>query len=492
MRTKMQGPRTKMQEPRAKTVFGGQPAVGGRGRNVRRFCVGAVGWFRPSPLARCPAPIRAPKTAAPRLAPFAAVLFLFGGTLYAQRPAPAPAQGKSVLIAGATVHVGNGTVVPEGAVGFRAGKIDYVGPAGILAGVYDTVIVATGKHVYPGFILPASPLGLVEVEAVRATRDEAETGGINPSVRALVGYNTDSKLIPTIRSNGVLYAQVTPSGGLLSGTSSVVQLDAWNWQDAAIRTDEGIWLNWPPQKMRSALWEGAKEDEANEKRKEQLHALQLLFTRARVFDGGWVDLSLAALGGLFDGSKTLYINVSVAAEIRESVSFCKALGVKKVVVCGGGESHLVADFLKTENVPVLLDRLHSLPYLADDPYDLPYALPKLLQDAGVRYALTYTGGMEVMGSRNLPFLAGTAVRLGLTPEQALQSITLNAAQILGIDNTCGSLEVGKDASLFMSTGDALDMMTHNVELAFIQGRNISLRNHQTELYEQYKRKYNLR
>lgn len=418
--------------------------------------------------------------------------FLCITTAFSQRPTPAPPQQKSILITGATLHIGNGTLIENGAIGFRGGKIDFVGTAGSHRVAYDSVITATGKHVYPGFILPATPLGLNEVDAVRATHDFAETGGINPSVRALVGYNTDSKLIPTIRSNGVLYAQIVPRGGLVSGTSSVVQLDAWNWEDAAIRTDDGIWFNWPPERFNTGWWAEAGEDEPNKKRKEQLEQLTLLLQRAKAFNHETVDLNLSALQGLFNGSRTAYIQVGRAKEIKEAVLFFREIGVQNVVVCGGEESHLVADFLKAQNVPVLLERLHALPNRADDAYDLPYALPKLLQDAGVVYALTYTGNMEVMGSRNLPFLAGTAVRLGLTKEQALQSITLNAARILGIDEACGSLEVGKHATLFLSTGDALDMLTHNVEAAFIQGRGISLENHQKELYERYKQKYNIK
>lgn len=419
---------------------------------------------------------------------------LYGSNVNAQRATPAAAQTKSMLITGATIHVGNGTVIENGELGFRNGKIDRVSfvDKNFHVSEYDTVIKADGKHVYPGFILPNTILGLNEVDAVRSTHDYDESGEINPSVRSLIGYNTDSKIIPTIRTNGILYCQPTPRGGLISGTSSVMKLDGWNWEDAVQKADDGIWVNWPTEVFKTGWWVEPGEDEPNKKRREQLDQLTLLLQRAKVFNNENVDVSLASLKGLFDGSKNLYVNVSRAKEIKESVIFFKDLGIKKMVVCGGEESHLVADFLKENKIPVLLDRLHSLPYKSDDAYDLPYALPKHLQDAGVLFGLTYSGQMEAMGSRNLPFLAGTAVRLGLTKEQALQSITLNTAKILGIDNTCGSLEVGKTASLFISTGDALDMMTNNVEIAFIDGKMISLDNHQKELYEQYKTKYGIK
>lgn len=411
---------------------------------------------------------------------------------YAQRPTPAPAQTKSILITGAVLHIGDGTFIQNGDIGFREGVIDRVSSADKRAvAAYDTVIYADGKHVYPGFILPNTTLGLTEVEAVRSTRDFAETGESNPGLRTLIGFNTDSKIIPTIRTNGILYCQSVPRGGLISGTSSVFHLDGWNWEDAVYKADDGIWLDWPPEYVNNGWWAEPGEDEANKKRAEQLQQLSILLQRAKVYNNETVDLSLAALKGLFNGSRNLYVNVSRAKEIKESVLFFKNLGIKKIVVVGAEECYLVTDFLKEHNIPVLLERLHALPFKNDDAYDQPYALPKYLQDAGIVFGLTYAGNMEAMGSRNLPFLAGTAVRLGLNKEQALQSITLNTAKILGIEATCGSLQIGKDATLFISTGDALDMLTNNVETAFVKGRKILLVNHQQELFNQYKTKYGI-
>jgi imidazolonepropionase-like amidohydrolase len=409
----------------------------------------------------------------------------------AQIPVPASTTSGSYLIRDAVVHVGNGRVYPKGFVGFRDGKITEVGE-GTPKFKYDSLIPAAGKQVYPGFILPENTLGLTEIDAVRASLDFTETGMINPDIRALIGYNPESKIIPTVRTNGVLITQATPRGGLISGTSSVFVLDGWNWEDAVLKADDGIWLNWPQEKVATGWWGEPGEDEVNKKRREDLENLALLLKRASVYGGDFVDLKLSALKGLFSGEKRLYVNVSRAKEIKESVLFFKELGVKQVVVCGGEESHLVGDFLKQEGVPVLLSRLHSLPFRNEDHYDLPYELPVLLQKAGVLFGFSYGGDMEAMGSRNLPFLAGTAVRMGLTPEQALSAITLNTAKILGIDARCGSLEAGKDATLFISAGDALDILTNQVEAAFIRGRRISLGNHQQDLYKRYLDKYGLK
>ncbi len=409
----------------------------------------------------------------------------------AQIPVPASKTSVSFIIRDAMVHVGDGTVYPKGFVGFRDGKIIEVGE-GSPKFNYDSLIPAAGKHVYPGFILPDNTLGLTEIDAVRASLDFAETGMINPEVRTLIGFNPESKIIPTVRTNGVLITQATPRGGLISGTSSVFVLDGWNWEDAVLKADDGIWLNWPQERVATGWWAEPGEDEVNKKRRDDLDNLSLLLKRASTFGGEFVDLKLSALKGLFTGENRLYVNVSRAKEIKESVLFFKELGVKHVVVCGGEESHLVADFLKKEDIPVLLSRLHSLPYRNEDHYDLPYELPFLLHKAGVLFGFSYGGDMEAMGSRNLPFLAGTAVRLGLTPEQALSAITLNTAKILGIDARCGSLEAGKEATLFISTGDALDILTNQVETAFIRGRRISLSNHQQDLYLRYLDKYGLK
>ena len=175
-------------------------------------------------------------------------LLIIGMRSKSQIPTPAAHQKQSILLFGATAHLGNGEVIPRSAIGLRDGKIDLAVAAldvRMDSSLYDTVIYVNGMHLYPGFIAPNSRLGLIEVEAVRATRDAADVGGINPHLRALPAYNTDSRVIPTVRSNGVLIAEVAPKGGRVSGRSSIVQLDAWNWDDALIAEDIGMHLNWP-------------------------------------------------------------------------------------------------------------------------------------------------------------------------------------------------------------------------------------------------------
>jgi imidazolonepropionase-like amidohydrolase len=410
----------------------------------------------------------------------------------AQRPTPAPPQSRSILITGGTVHVGDGRVIDEGAVGFRDGRIDYVGFNYGVKATYDTVINATGQHVYPGFIGANSTLGLAEIEAVRASVDRADIGKMEPELRTLIAYSADSRVVPTIRANGVLVAQVVPRGMTISGTSSVVHLDAWDWEDAAVRIDDGIHLNWPTAYDRRGWWAEPDETEQSKKdeRAEKIKEVREFFRKARAYATvaapHKTDLRMEAMRGVFDGRKTLFVHANAAREITEAVQFAKSEGVKRTVIVGGYDAWRVADLLRDNKVDVVLHRLHSLPLRPEDDIDLPFRIPALLKEKGVRFCLDRAGDMEAMGLRNLPFIAGTASAYGLSPEDALRAITLDAAAILGIDDRLGSLTVGKDATLIVSSGDALDMRTNQITHAFVQGRNLLLDDHHKRLYRQYK------
>lgn len=408
---------------------------------------------------------------------------------FSQVETPAPAQSKSILLMGGIAHLGNGTVIENSAIGFKDGKLTLVADARVIklqANAFDTTISIHGKHVYPGIIAPNSTLGLVEIDAVRASDDQSEAGNYTPHVRSLIAYNTESRITPTVRSNGVLMAQITPRGNVVSGTSSIVQFDAWNWQDAAYKKDDGIHLNW--HRMFSP-WNG----KANEKYTEQVDELKTFFADAlaysKVKEYPEINLRFESMRGLFNGTQTLFIHTNYVKEITDAIYFAKAFDIKKIVIVGGYDSWMVADMLKDNKVAVVLRRVHELPAREDDDVYLPYKLPKKLMDAGVLFCLENSGDMEAMGTRNLPFYAGTASAYGLNKEEALKLITLNTAKILGIDSTCGSLEPGKDATFFISTGDALDISTNNVEHAFIQGREIDVDNHQKRMFKKYSEKY---
>ncbi len=420
------------------------------------------------------------------------LLCFFNTALFAQpNILPAKKQDSLTVLLGGTIHTGDGQVIENGYVSFDKGKIVAIGDARVVKFNPNTIkIISTeGKHIYPGLIAPVTFLGLSEFASVRATRDFAETGDINAHVRSIIAYNTDSKVIPTVRSNGILMAQITPQGGLVSGQSSVVQLDAWNWEDAAYKTDMALHINWPVLQTNRRQ---AVNTEAQKKELEKaIDALTQYFTEAKAYallqKPDEQNARFGAMKGLFNGSKKLFVNVSTYQDILASVKFFKRFGITPVIN-GAADAHLAATFLKEQQVPVILTQSQSLPDREDDEVNLPYKQAKLMQDAGVLFGMSVENYWQ---QRNLPFMAGTTVAYGITKEQALTSVTLNTAKILGIDKTCGSITVGKDATFFVSTGDALDVIGNNVETAFIQGRKLNLDDYHKQLYKKYTEKYGM-
>lgn len=414
---------------------------------------------------------------------------IHSGSVIAQQT-PADPQSETISITGVTAHIGNGTVLQNATLVFENGKITAIGANVSPKG---RIINAQGKHVYPGFIAANSTLGLVEVDAVRASVDDREIGSFTPHIRSLIAYNAESKVVESMRPNGVLLGQIVPRGGRISGTSSIVQFDAWNWEDAAIKVDDGIHLNWPSCFRRGRWWMGeSRAYQPNKDYESDIQELREFLTQAKkhTIVSNQKNLSFEATQGLFDGSKKLYVRADSEKEIIDAITFSKEMDIKETVLVGGYQAYKITEFLKQNNIPVLLDRTQNTPNAEDEDYDLPYKMPHLLNEAGLLVGLTPVGRMERMSSRNLPFFAGQAVGYGLSKEDALKIITSNVAKILGIDADYGTLEVGKSATLFISEGDALDMRTNNVIYAFIDGREISLESHHTKLYQRYSEKYN--
>ena len=422
-----------------------------------------------------------------------ALLMLASLGLYAQETMhPSPAQTKKIVISGGTLHIGNGQVIENGTLSIEKGKIK-IETAAVTGDVER--IDATGKHVYPGVIAPNTNLGLVEVSSTKSTTDFDELGEMNPSIRSIVAYNTDSKVINTVRSNGVLLAQIVPQGGLISGTSTVVQLDAWNWEDAAYVLDNGVHMTFPalinrPMQMRRR---GGDSDPVK-LGLEKIEQARVFFREAKAYlqekTHAATNLKFEATRGLFDRSKTLYIHCDLVKEMLVAVDFAKEFNFK-LVIAGGADSYMIADILAANNVAVILHEPHALPATDDDAVDQPYKTGAQLQKAGVLFTICQDAGDGYTQIRNLPFMAGTMSAYGLTKEEALSAITLNPAKILGIADRTGSLENGKDANIVISTGDLLDMKSSVVTHAFIQGRAINLDNKHSQLFNRYKYKYGL-
>ena len=412
---------------------------------------------------------------------------------YSQAPLPAKKQSQPIVLKNATLHIGDGkTIIENGSVRFEDGKITSLGQATSVSEDSAKVIDLSGKHIYPSLILANTTLGLKEIDAVRPSVDVAEVGDMNPNIRAISAYDAESDVTMTVRTNGVLIAQATPRGSMVAGLSSIVNLDAWNYEDAAIKINDGLHVYMPEYMQQGGWWAepGEPKKAKEEERNLEIEKIKSLLNEAKAYNQienpATKNLKLGSIKGLFDGTMKLYLHAEWAKDIIEGVSFAKQMGVQKIVVVGGYDSWQVAEFLKKNQVPVIVGRTFELPKRTDDDIDAPFKLPFLLEKAGVEYCLNYAGDMETMGARNLPFSAGMAVTFGLTKEQALAAITSKAAFILGIENRVGTLEVGKDASIIVSEGDVLDITTNKVIYAFIEGREIDLTNKQKILYKKYK------
>jgi len=409
---------------------------------------------------------------------------------------PTPPQQGVFYITNATIHVGNGQVINNGTIKVNNGKIEQVG-ANVSAATGEKIIDGKDKQVYPGLILPETDLGLKEISNyVRGSNDYTEIGDWNSNVRAVVAYNTDSKIIGTLRANGVLLANVTPTGTLLSGSSSVVQLDAWNWEDAIYKTDDAMNFYMPSLLSQRGGFGGfggitaQQQADPVKEAMDKIEDVRKFFREAKAYIGesshAETNIKFEGVRPLLEKKQKLFVHCNQIKQMLIAVDFVKEFGID-VVIVGGSDSWQIADLLKANNIAVILEREFNLPTLEDDDIDQPFKTPYLLQKAGVLFALN--DDHDEARYRNLSFNAGQAVAYGLTKEEALQAITLNAAKILGVDDRTGTIEAGKDANIVISDGDILDMRTSIIIAAFIQGRNVSLKNKQTELYERYRYKY---
>ena len=427
-------------------------------------------------------------------------LVSFTAAVFAQDDVyPAAKQSKKTAIVGATVHVGNGQVIENGTVVFDNGKIVYAGDAAAAPKAENT-IDAKGKQVYPGLILPSSNLGLQEISGVRGSTDINEIGEFNPSVRSIAAYKAESVIVNTLRLNGILLAHTIPGGQLIAGQSSVVQLDAWNYEDAAYKNDMGMHFYMPSLLSRGGgrgfgrgFGGAAPAGDPIKEALDKIESVKAIFREAKAYHQKGADkqinLKLEATKGLFNRTQKLFVHCDQIKQMIVAIDFVKEFGFD-VVLVGASESWQIADLLKANNIAVILTQEHSLPTTDDDDIDQPYKAASVLQKAGVLFCLNDDDPQN--RGRNLMFNAGTAAAYGLGKEAALQAITLNAAKILGVDDKTGTLEVGKDANIVISEGDILDMKSSIVTDAFIQGRAVAITSKHKQLYDRYKYKYEIK
>lgn len=407
---------------------------------------------------------------------------------------PGPPQKQPIAIVGATIYPISSPPVENGTILFDKGKIIAVGPK-VAIPKNAKVIDGKGKMVFPSLFESHSQMGLIEIGAVNATDDRREIGNLNPNVKAQVAVNPDSEVIPVTRSNGVLLALSAPRGNLVAGQSTILQLDGWTYEDMTVKAVAAMNVSWPrvesaiPYKSSSSRRRGGSEDSDTN----PLDELEKLFDDTRAYMKAKSsprqkhDLRLEAMIPVVTGKLPIMVSADSLDQIQSAVSFC-AQHKAKMILLGGYDAPRCAELLKKHNIPVILSAVYRLPRRRNDAYDAAYTLPKKLQKLGVKYCISGTDRSETWNARILPDHAATAVAYGLDADEALKAITLYPAQILGVADRVGSLEKGKDATLFVSNKNPLEI-TNQVELAFVQGKQVDLSDRHKRLYNKYQQKY---
>ncbi|MFL2870226.1 MAG: amidohydrolase family protein [Pirellulaceae bacterium] len=426
---------------------------------------------------------------------FVFVLVLSSSAIALANPeVPGSEQSGPIAIIGGTVHSVSGEAIPNGIVLFDNGKVVKVGTDVKLPDDVK-VIDANGKHVYPGLIDAFSNIGLVEINAVRATDDRGEVGLFNPNIKAEIAVNPDSEIIPVTRSNGVLMCLTVPYRGLITGQSACLQLDGWTTEDIALKTSVGMHIKWPTMAPVSDWFVSKSAKEQIAERDKRLRQLEDYFEKARRYDEAraageisQLDLRLEAMRQVLSKEVPIIVTANGVQEIQSAVAFA-SLQDLKLIIFGGHDAPYCIDLLRKHRVPVIVGGVYRLPLRSDDAFDSSYTLCETLRKAGVQYCIASFGRFGGSMARNLPYHAATASAYGLPLSEAVKAVTLYPAQILGIDDRVGSIAPGMDATLVITDGHILDTLS-NVEVAFIQGRQVSLNDRHKRLFRKYEERIN--
>jgi imidazolonepropionase-like amidohydrolase len=350
-----------------------------------------------------------------------------------------------------------------------------------------------GKHVYPGLFEPWNDVGLVEINSIRATIDAQEVGQLNPNVRAVVAVNPDSEIIPVTRSNGILMTLVAPYSGLMSGRSGVIQLDGWTWEDMTLKSDVGLHIAWPQAASGGRRGRGGSE-EATATPDRGVDSLRQALADARAYGAARKaneqfprDARWESLQDVLDGKLPLIVQSDELRQIQAAVAFAEREKLK-LIIAGGYDAPRCADLLKKHDIPVIVGGTYRLPRRRGDGYDTAYAVPAELHKAGIRFCISGRGRFGASQVRNLPYHAAAAVGFGLPADEALKAITIYPSRILGVADRVGSLEKGKDATLFVSDGDPLETPTQILHV-WVAGRKVDLNDRHKTLFRKYEEKY---
>lgn len=410
----------------------------------------------------------------------------------AHNETPGDIQRKPIALTNATIVTISNGILENATIVFDKGRITQIG-TNITPSENTEVINCQGQYVFPSFITPMTTLGLVELDAVRATRDMNEVGNYNPNVKAETAYNPDSELIPTVRTNGILIANVVPEGGFISGQSSILALDGWNKEDAMIRSKVCMKFSIPNIGISPWMRNSEREAEMLAENEKQLKEFTKFFQNAHSYSlqakegltTGNIDLRMESMRGIFNKQQICLFEAYSNDQILVALDLIRTYNLQ-AVIASGTEITRFLEQLKELQVGVIIPRTHSLPDREEDSYDQKFTLPQILQKSGILFAFSESGSWQ---QRNLPFNAGTAVGFGLDELEALKGLTLYPAKMFGVDSLIGSLDIGKEATLFVSQGNPLDYSSNKVTMAFVKGRKMSMENRNTRLAKKYRTRY---
>ncbi len=427
------------------------------------------------------------------------ISLLFLSSLIANDQIPGADQKRPILLRGGTLHTVSGDVLEGYDMLFANGKIvtiDQQIQPSPETDVYDIY----GKHVVPGYIAGYTRLGLTEIGAVKQTNDHSEIGEINPNVRANVSYHPDSDLIPVTRSNGVLVANSAPTSGRFPGQSSVMLMDGWTWEDATLKHPSALNLNWPNMRFnfrknskkkvkdqRDAYQKALREIDRMVRDVQAYHQRRTVKER-KAEQKQQTDLRLESMVPFIIHNEPIHVHANDIRQIEAAVKWANKHDFN-IVIVGGRDAWRNPKLLVKNNIPVILVGVQMTPRRRFEPVHTPYKVPAMLHEAGVRFCISTDTGYTSDGQvRLLPNEAMRAAAWGLPKSEALRSITLSAAEILGVDDQVGSLDPGKDATFFIAESHPL-IQTTNPTKAYIQGREVDLTDRQKNLWEKYKEKY---
>jgi imidazolonepropionase-like amidohydrolase len=411
-------------------------------------------------------------------------------------PAQQAASSAVLAITNATIHPITAPTIQKGTIVIRGSRIEAVG-ANVQVPSGAKVIDAAGADVYPGLINARTNVGLSE-PGPRGFDDVNEMLELNPQLRSHVAYHSESDAIPVARANGITTVAITPGGGLFGGQVALMNLDGWTWEEAMLKPNVGITFNFPALGGggggrggggggRGGRGGGGQErtfEDIKRERDRRLDEVASLFDRARAYAKAGanrrMDWTLDALVPVVEGRLPLITSVNRAQDIRDAVAFADRTKVK-IVISGGTEAPAVAPLLKEKNIPVILSGILTMPAGEDLFHAASYQLAGELAQAGVKVAFSTGDNSNV---RLLPYHAAMSVAWGMSRDEALKALTINAAEILGVADRLGSIEKGKDANLFVAKGDPLEIRTP-VTHVIIGGRDVGLANKHLALFDKY-------